>query len=55
MQRLFLPVKEDRLDQGDNIPAGVVSCTDNSHMDGLREKEKRRWNIIQIEAGLPAL
>lgn len=35
-------MKEDRLDQGDNIPAGVVSCTDNSHMDSLKEKEKGR-------------
>jgi hypothetical protein len=42
-RRLFLPVKENRLDQGDDVPAGIVSSTDDSDMDCLQE-EKHRVN-----------
>lgn len=28
-------MKEDRFHQGDNVPAGIVSGTDDGHMDGL--------------------
>lgn len=36
-----LPVKQNRLHQGDNIPAGVVSGTDDGHVDGLGSKDSR--------------
>lgn len=38
--KTHLPMKEDRFHQGDNVPAGVVSGTDDGHMDGLRGKEQ---------------
>ena len=39
--RPILPMKKDGLHQGDNIPAGIVSSTDDGHMDGLKGKEQR--------------
>jgi hypothetical protein len=34
-------MKEDRFHQGDNVPAGIVSGTDDGHMDGLKGKAQR--------------
>ena len=39
-QPVRLPVKQDRLHQGDYVPAGVVSGTDNSNVDCLEREER---------------
>lgn len=48
-----LPVKQDRLDQGDNVPAGIISGTDNSNVDCLGRKQKQGEQLRQVGWGLP--
>lgn len=38
---MLLPVKEDGLDQGDDVPAGIVPGADDGHVDRLRGEEHR--------------
>ena len=34
-------MKQDRLDQRHHVPAGIVACTHNRHMDRLQRARKR--------------
>lgn len=46
-----LPVEQDRLDQGDDVPAGIISGTDDSHVDCLGSKGNKASS--QMEEDLP--
>lgn len=45
-------MEQDGFDQGDDIPAGIVSGADNSNVDCLEEK-RTGWAVRQTEGGLP--
>ena len=55
MQPSRSPVKQDGLDQGDDVPAGIISGADDRNVDCLESEQEQGEQLDRWKRAFPVL